>query len=365
MNVELITGHRLIVFALGGALVVGLFIAFDGPEALGAIPFLLALGGGLYLVFRFASGPLARLVARLRLSVRWKLLTAIAVTAVLLVGVSIINITAMDYMHSELHNIQGLEETSLSDARSAVDELEDEQHGLLGLTPLLGLLAIPVVLGLGIAIAWSVISPVRKMSEAMRAIASGNFSQTVQVENNDELGELARRINDTAKELGQLQEATLASERARALRDRIAQVTLAQEEERRRISRELHDGLGPSLAGIVNRLRACQRIVQSDPLQAERELAEVTQDLKGQIQDIRHLIFDLRPLALDQLGLVGSIQQQLEQFSKETGVRTYSNISGDLALDPLADVTVFRVVQECLSNVRKHAGASQVELTLR
>ena len=365
MNLDFITRHRFISLGLAGVAALGLLLAVARPEALGAIPFLLVVGGLLYAVFLFASGPLARLVARVGLSVRWKVLTAIGVTAGLLVGVSIINIAAMDYMHQELHNIQALENTRPADALSAVDELESKQHGLFGLTPLLGLLALPIVLGLGVAVGWSVISPVRKMSSAMRSIASGDFSQTLRVDNNDELGELASRINNTAKELGQLHEATLAEERSRALRERITQVTLAQEEERRRISRELHDGLGPSLAAIVNRLRVCQHLVRSDPLAAESELEDVTHSLKGQIQDIRHLILDLRPLALDQLGLVGSIGQQLERFSKETGIRTYSNVPGELTLDPLAEVTLFRVVQECLSNVRKHASASNVELTLQ
>jgi signal transduction histidine kinase len=364
MNLATIMRHKFIAAILGGVALTGLLVALGGSDALGVIPFLIVAAGLLYGLFLFASGPLARLVARVPWSVRWKLLTVIGVTAALLVGVAIINIAAMNYMHDELHKIQTLEYTDPSAALAEINELENQQHELLGLTPMLGLLAMPIVLGLGVAVGWSVIRPVQRMGETMEAIAAGDFQQTMKVENRDELGGLATRINDTAKELGRLQETTLAAERARALRDRITRVTLAQEEERRRISRELHDGLGPSLAGAVNRLRACQQTLRGDPDRAERELDEVTLELKNNIQDIRHLIYDLRPQALDQLGVVGSIRQQVERLGEEGGVRTVAHIQDDLELDPLLEATVFRVVQECLSNVRRHSGATRVAVSL-
>jgi signal transduction histidine kinase len=364
MNLAIIMRHKFVAVAVGGVVLVGLLVGLGGTDALGVIPFLVVVAGLVYGLFLFASGPLARLVARVPWSVRWKLLTVIGITGALLIGVSIINVTAMNYMHDELHNIQALESSSLASALAAVDELEEEQHGLLGSTPLIGFLAIPVVVGLGVAVGWSVIRPVQRMGEAMDAIAAGDFSQNVNVENRDELGGLAARINDMANKLGRHQEATLATERARALRDRVTQVTLAQEEERRRISRELHDGLGPSLAGAVNRLRASRQTLRSDPDRAERELDEVTLELKNNIQDIRHLIYDLRPQALDHLGLVGSIEQQVERLGEDAGIQTVTQIEGDLKLDPLLEATIFRVVQECLSNVRQHSGAKRVDVSL-
>ena len=157
---------------------------------------------------------------------------------------------------------------------------------------------------------------------------------------------------------------TLAEERERALRDRVTQVTLAQEEERRRISRELHDGLGPSLAAMGNRLRASKKILRSDPDRAEKELEEIAGAVKGYIQEIRELIYELRPLALDQLGLAGALDQYVERFAHETGIEAGFSASGDIEINPLADVTVLRVVQECLANVQTHAGADRVEVSL-
>ena len=218
---------------------------------------------------------------------------------------------------------------------------------------------------IGGAMAWSVIDPVRRMEQAMARIASGDFSKPVHVENRDELGELADRINQTSHDLARLQDATLAEERARSLQERIARVTLAQEEERRRISRELHDGLGPSLAAVGSQLRACQLMVRSEPERAERQLNEIATSLKDNVQEIREPIHGLRPLTLDQLGLVGTLSQHVQQFGKQTGIQAALDAPIDVSLDSLSEITVFRIIQEGLNNVQNHADASHVEVSLQ
>ncbi|MGH2354466.1 MAG: ATP-binding protein, partial [Chloroflexota bacterium] len=275
---------------------------------------------------------------------------------------------AMGAMHDIVHRtIDLLESQSAgsSTARDAIRAVEAIQHGpLYELSPVFGLVAALVAGGLGLAMARSVVEPVQRMGEAMRRLAAGDFSQSLRVDNRDELGELAERINATARDLARLQEAALAEERARALRERVAQITLTQEEERRRIARELHDGLGPSLAALGNRLRVACNVLHADPQRAEREMGDVAQRLKGHVQEIRQLIYDLRPLALDQLGLAAALRQHVERFSQETGIPASFAAAGDTSLNPLADVTVFRIVQECLSNVQQHAGATRVEVCL-
>ncbi len=311
----------------------------------------------------------SRLLPRLRHGVRSKFLAAIAVIAALFFAVSLINFAAMTYMHESVHALQELGSSEPERLVAGLRALDETQHGLLfSLTPVLGLVATLVATSLGRAMAQSVVEPVRRISGAMRRIAAGDFSPRVAVDNNDELGELAARVNRTAEELAGLQEARLARERARAreeaLQERVAQVTLAQEEERRRIARELHDGLGPSLAAIGNRLRASRAIVRSDPAQAERELEELEWGLRDHVREIRELIHDLRPPALDQLGLAEAVRQYAERLARDAGVQIAVRTEGDLALDPLTEVTVFRVAQECLSNVHKHAGAQRVDVRL-
>ena len=356
-----ITGNVWLLVMLGLA-AVGLLINFADATAL-----YIVLGVALFfLILRFGTRPLSRTVARVRYSIRWKFEVLIAGMAVVFLFIGFVTFSAMDFMHQELHQILDLGSNQPSQVILAIDELEDTQHGLLfRMTPYLGVVGLVLSAVIGGAMAWSVIDPLRRIGEIMRRIGSGDFSERARVENNDELGELAEQVNRTAGELAALQESTLAEERARALQERITQVTLAQEEERRRISRELHDSLGPSLAAAGNRLRASKDVIRTDPQRAEEELDEITRGLKGHVREIRELIYELRPLALDQLGLVSAAKQQVERFGHESGVEASFGTSGDVALEPFAELTAFRVVQECLSNVHKHADAAQVEVKLQ
>ena len=208
----------------------------------------LVLLGVIYLILRFTTKPLSRIIARLGYSIRWKFEVGIAVIAVLFLIVSLIQIGAMTFMHDELHEVQGLmrDTRDIIQVAPAIRDLEQTHHGAFyRLLPFLGVLGVLGAAAVGGAMAWSVIDPVRRIERGMDRIASGDFSQPVKVENRDELGDLAGRLNDTAQDLARLQEATIAEERARALRERVIHVTTTQEEERRRISRDLHDGLGP------------------------------------------------------------------------------------------------------------------------
>ena len=213
--------------------------------------------------------------------------------------------------------------------------------------------------------AWSVIEPLRRMGDSMSRIGSGDFTQPLEVDNRDELGDLASQINASTQELVRLQEAVLAEERARASHERMTQVTMAEEEERRRISRELHDGLGPALAAIGNRIRAAKHTVTTDPDETGRQLDEIARSVKGHIQDIRHLIHDLRPLALDQLGLRGALRRHVERFGQDSGIQVSLSASGETPITPIAELTVFRVAQECLTNVQDHAAAGRVDVELQ
>lgn len=193
--------NRLFLFV--GLGIAGLMLASSG-FGLMAVALLLGLT---YLLLRFATGPLSLYIARIDCSIRWKFEISIAVIAALVLAVGLISFGAMDFMHQGLHEIQELGPGQPLEAFRALDELEDTQHGpLFTLMPVFSVLGVIVAATLGAAMAQSVIGPVRRMEETMHRLASGDFSQAVQVDNRDELGALAVQINRTAAELATLQE---------------------------------------------------------------------------------------------------------------------------------------------------------------
>ena len=164
-----------------------------------------------YLLLRFGTMPLAKVIARIGYSIRWKFEMAIIAIAVLFLSVSLISFGSMEFMHDQLHEIQVLGSTQPSAVLPAVNELEDTNHGLLfSMIPILGMLGVDLAAAVGAAMAWSVIAPLLRMGELIHRMASRDFSQPLQVENNDELGELATQINQTAAELARLHEVSQA-----------------------------------------------------------------------------------------------------------------------------------------------------------
>lgn len=140
--------------------------------------------------------------------------------------------------------------------------------------------------------------------------------------------------------------------------------TTAQEEERIRISRELHDGLAPYFLDIIFKLETPQGKIGEYPLMGE-SLDEIKEKARQGLRDLRQVISDLRPSSLDVLGLEKSLAAYLERFGIENGMAVEFITWGDLAtLDPLIEVTIFRVAQEALANIARHAGAERVSFSL-
>jgi signal transduction histidine kinase len=134
-------------------------------------------------------------------------------------------------------------------------------------------------------------------------------------------------------------------------------LVVAREEERRRIRRDLHDGLGPALGGVVFQLESARLLVERDPSLAAEQIAAACGMLQEVVADVRRLVHDLRPPALDDRGLVGALTQQAEQVSL-AGPAT-SVDAGELGTLPAAvEVAAYRIAGEALTNVVRHAGAT-------
>lgn len=163
------------------------------------------------------------------------------------------------------------------------------------------------------------------------------------------------------------------------LRQARARLVTTREEERRRLRRDLHDGLGAQLAGLVMQAGAVGRLARSDAAAAEREIKELQAELRGAIADIRRLVHGLRPPAIDELGLLAALRARVMRFHSDEVAR---GLEGDsegasslavafdapTALPPLsaaAEVAIYRIAEEALANIARHALASRVRVQLR
>ncbi len=135
----------------------------------------------------------------------------------------------------------------------------------------------------------------------------------------------------------------------------------AQEEERKRVAREIHDGPAQLMANIVMRAEYILKLLEVNPAYVKDELVNLQELVRQSLQDVRKVIFDLRPMVLDDLGLIPAINRYVEDYRKQYGINAEFIFFGkQLRLPPATEIAMFRVVQEALSNVHKHARAKQV-----
>lgn len=142
-------------------------------------------------------------------------------------------------------------------------------------------------------------------------------------------------------------------------------IVQAQEEERRKIARELHDGTAQSLANLVMRLDLIERMWDKDQDRVKAELVSLKEMIRENISDVRRVIFDLRPMALDDLGLVPALKRYLADYEEKYGLKVEFLFFGEeKRLDPAIEVALFRLIQEAVTNVKKHAHVSQAVVKL-
>jgi signal transduction histidine kinase len=177
----------------------------------------------------------------------------------------------------------------------------------------------------------------------------------------DELGILA---DQAASALERTRLYLALSERERRLEHLVRQLLLAQEEERRRVAYEVHDGLAQLAAAAQQHLEAFASRYHSRSHEREDEL-RVAVDLAGRtVREARRVIAGLRPSVLDDFGLAPAISYELQGLRGEGWHIEYTDLLGPVRLDPVLETALFRVLQEALANVRKHAKSQRVAVTL-
>jgi signal transduction histidine kinase len=171
-----------------------------------------------------------------------------------------------------------------------------------------------------------------------------------------------RLLDDLAAQLALLMHARALTGDLRRARERLV---LAREEERRRLRRDLHDGLGPALAGLMLKVDNTRALVPTDPGTAAQDLLVLRDDIQGTVVDVRRLVEGLRPPAIDELGLGPALTQAISRLAGPTGTSVEVCVADPLPPVPAAvEVAVYRIVSEALTNVVRHAAAATCRVTV-
>lgn len=209
---------------------------------------------------------------------------------------------------------------------------------------------------------WLLTRPILQLVALTKAVAHGDFSQRARRWANDEIGQLTDAFNAMSEALAQAERERAEREHLRA--QYVTQIITAQEEERKRIARELHDSTSQALTSLLVGLRSLADRHRSP------EIAQQVDDLRsivGQIlNDLHALARQLRPSVLDDLGLAAALQRYVAECRARSGLIIDLALPGldDFRLDPVVETALYRIVQEGLTNIIRHAHASTASVVI-
>ena len=171
-----------------------------------------------------------------------------------------------------------------------------------------------------------------------------------------------RLLHDLARQLGGALHARLLREDLQRARERLV---LAREEERRRLRRDLHDGIGPALAGLTLKTETARALLPPGSDSASRLLGDLSEEIRRTVVDVRRLVEGLRPPALDELGLAGACAQAVERLTAGSGLAASVQACDDLpALPAAVEVAAYRIVVEAVTNTVRHARARRCQVSI-
>ena len=143
----------------------------------------------------------------------------------------------------------------------------------------------------------------------------------------------------------------------------IEAVVNAQEAERQRLSRQMHDGPAQAMSNFILQTEIAMRLLDADPAKVKDELTSLKTSALGTFQKLRNFIFELRPMMLDDLGLTPTIRKYVDAFKDQTGIEVGVTVTGtERRLEPYLEVMIFRAIQELLGNAARHSQAAAIKL---
>ena len=199
-------------------------------------------------------------------------------------------------------------------------------------------------------------------SIALMAYGTPVGSLTYQVPERPPSAAEERLLHDLARQLGGALHARLLSEDLQRARERLV---LAREEERRRLRRDLHDGIGPALAGLTLKAETARALLPPGSDGASRQLRDLSEEIRRTVVDVRRLVEGLRPPALDELGLADACAQAVDRLAAGSGLAATVHAGDDLPVLPAAvEVAAYRIVVEAVTNTVRHARARNCRVSL-
>lgn len=284
-------------------------------------------------------------------------------------------------------------DTRILAARASAESQEDDafQTFLVG-----SAISLAAAIALALLLARTISRPVERLAAGARQLGAGRFDYRLDAGSRDEIGVAAAEFNHMAAQLQEahatleervrlrtseladanreLGEANRKLDLHRVEQERLAQqrrmllnrVITAQEEERQRIARELHDETGQSLTALGLGLEAATAELRSGLGHGlDERLAGLARVAAEAIEELDRLVLDLRPAQLDHLGLVATLRWYLARVQAQSGVVAHLTVRGESKrLQPEVETALFRIAQEALTNVTRHAQASGVEVVL-
>ncbi len=205
------------------------------------------------------------------------------------------------------------------------------------------------ILGFAQVITRMITQPIITLKNAASRLGEGDFNNKVKIHSRDEIGSLAEAFN------------TMSDQVREERRKRILALFDGQEMERRRISRELHDGLGQKLVGTKLQIETCNA---DDPACIRKTMDETKSNLHGIVDELRRISNDLMPASLDELGLETALDNLCREVGRQVGIEIDFDASINSLLSANTKVFLFRIAQEGIHNVIKHAKARYVSMQL-
>jgi signal transduction histidine kinase len=228
----------------------------------------------------------------------------------------------------------------------------------------LGVLFALMLVGIGSIWRFSrgMVRPIRRLRDSAHAVQAGDLTHRVPVDRHDEIGELAAAFNAMTAELDRSRTELAEKEEVRARL--LGQVITAQEDERKRIARELHDETSQALTSLMVGLKVLEQ--RPDLSDGKETLADLRALAAKTLDAVHDLSLQLRPSVLDDLGLVPAMERLGTEFARTYGVPVAfeTNLRGGHRLPPTVETALYRIGQESLTNVARHAGARSASLIL-